>query len=249
MTAWAPRRFWTEVAVVPETGGFGLRLDARALRTPLRAALVVPTAAFAEAVAAEWRAVGEVVDPRLMPATRLANVVIDKVAQERAEVAAMLAGYGESDLLSYRAEGPRALVERQDAAWDPVMAWAAEALGARLATARGLMPVAQDAAALARLRARVDAIEPFRLAAFHDLVALTGSLLLALAVTEGWLAPEEAWSLSRLDEDFQAEEWGADEEAEAAAEARRGAFLDAGRFWRLLGPEAGGVPGGVSSDA
>ena len=235
MTGWAPKRFWSDVAVAPAEGGFSVALDGRPVRTPLKAPLVVPTAPFAEEVAGEWRAQGETLDPRSMPATRLANVVLDRVADGRAEVAAMLAGYGASDLLSYRAEGPSALVERQAAAWNPVVAWAAEALGAPLATSAGVMPVAQDPKALAALAARVDAIEPFHLAAFHDLVALSGSLLLAFAVTEGWLAPEEAWSLSRLDEDFQAEEWGQDEEAAEAAAERRGAFLEAARFWRLLG--------------
>lgn len=235
MTGWASKRFWTEVSVAPEGGAWAVRLDDRPVRTPLKAPLVVPTEPFAEEVAGEWRAQGAEIDPRAMPATRLANAALDKVAAQRAEVAAMLAGYGASDLLSHRAEAPERLVERQRAAWDPVMAWAAEALGAPLAHGQGVMPVAQDPASLDRLRARVDAIPPFRLAAFHDLVALSGSLVLALAVTEGWLAPEEAWSLSRLDEDFQAEEWGVDEEAAEAAAARRRAFLDAARFWRLLG--------------
>lgn len=233
--AWAPRRFWTAVSVEPEGDGFGVRLDDRPLRTPARAPLAVPTRAFAEAVAAEWATQGEAVDPRAMPATRLANVVIDRVAERRAEVAAMLAGYAESDLLSHRAEGPAALVARQATAWDPVLAWGADALGARLRAGAGVMPVAQDPEALARLHARVAAVEPFRLAALHDLVTLSGSLLLGLAVAEGWLAPEEAWSLSRLDEEYQAEEWGRDEEAEAAAAARRDAFLRAAAFWHLLG--------------
>jgi chaperone required for assembly of F1-ATPase len=235
MTGWTPKRFWTEVDVRPEGQGFAVRLDGRLARTPLKAPLVVPTEAFANEVAAEWRAQADTLDPRAMPATRLANAALDKVAAQRAEVAEMLAGYGASDLLSHRAEGPERLVERQRAAWDPVLAWATEALEAPLGTGAGIMPVAQDAAVLDRLRARVEAMEPFHLAAFHDLVALSGSLILALAVTEGWLAPEEAWSLSRLDEDYQAEEWGEDEEAAAAAAARRAAFLDAARFWRLLG--------------
>lgn len=234
MTGWTPKRFWTEVDVRPEAHGFAVLLDGRPVRTPLKAPLVVPTQAFAREVAAEWRAQGEVLDPRTMPATRLANAALDKVTAQRAEVAAMLAAYGASDLLSHRAEGPERLVERQRAAWDPVLAWAAEALDAPLATGPGIMPMAQDAAVLDRLRARVEAMEPFRLAAFHDLVALSGSLVLALATTEGWLTPEEAWSLSRLDEDYQAEEWGEDEEAAEAAAARRTGFLDAARFWRLL---------------
>ena len=113
--------------------------------------------------------------------------------------------------------------------------WAAEALGAPLRSARASCRWRRTPPRSAAVQARVEAIEPFRLAAFHDLVALSGSLVLALALTEGWLGPEEAWSLSRLDEDFQVEEWGEDEEAAEAAALRRAAFLDAARFWRLLG--------------
>lgn len=234
MTAWAARRSWAEATVAPEGGGWGVRLDDRPLRTPLRALLVVPTHGFAEEVAAEWAAQQGQVDPRSMPATRLANAAIDKVAGARAEVAAGVAAFGASDLLCYRAPHPPRLVERQEAAWDPLLAWAARDLGASLAPTRGVMPVAQDPDALGRLAARVEALDPFRLAAFHDLVALSGSLVLALAVLDGRLGPEEAWALSRIDEAYQAEEWGEDEEAAEAAEARRAAFGDAARFLRLL---------------
>jgi chaperone required for assembly of F1-ATPase len=236
---WAPRRFWAEATIAPEGEGWGVRLDARALRTPAKAPLVVPTRAFAEVVAAEWAAQGETVDARVMPATRLANAVIDKVAAQRAEVAALVAGYGASDLLCYRAPHPPALAARQAAGWDPLLAWAEDALGARLAVQTGVMPVLQDPAALARLARRVEGLEPFSLAAFHDLVSLSGSLVLALAVLDGWLAPEEAWSLSRLDEDFQIEEWGEDAEAAEAAARRRAAFLEGARFLRLLSDQGG----------
>lgn len=234
MTEWARRRFWREVAVAPEGDGFALRLDGRPVRTPGGALLAAPTRAFAEAMAEEWRAQGETVDPAAMPATRLANTAIDRLPGARGAVAEMLSAYAGSDLLCHRAEAPARLVERQRVAWDPVLAWAAEALGASLAAGEGVMPVRQDPGALARLHARVLAMPPFRLAAFHDLVTLTGSLVLAFAAVEGWLAPEEVWSLSRLDEDFQAEDWGVDEEAAEAAAACRDAFLDAARFWRLL---------------
>jgi len=223
------------VAVVAEGDGFAVALDGRPIRTPGKAPLRLPTRAFAEAVAAEWAAQGELIDPRMMPATRLANAAIDKVARQADAVAAHVAAYGASDLLCYRAEGPAELVAREAAEWDPLLAWAAEALGARLAVTRGVMPIAQDPVALARLEALVADLDPFALAAFHDLAALSGSLVLALAVIRGRLDLDEAWRLSRLDEDFQAEEWGADEEAAEAALRRRAAFLDAARLWRLLG--------------
>ncbi|WP_210529069.1 ATP12 family chaperone protein [Rubellimicrobium arenae] len=236
MSGWAPKRFWTEVAVVPEGESFAVTLDGRPVRTPAKARLLVPTRAFAEEVAREWAAQEGAVDPASMPATRLANAAIDKVAAQRAEVVDMLAAYGASDLLCYRAERPEALVEKQRTGWDPLLAWSAEALGADLCTGSGVMPVAQAEGDLARLREHVDDMDDFALAAFHDLVALSGSLVLALAVVQGRLSADEAWRLSRLDEDYQIEEWGEDEEAAEAAARRRAAFLDAARFHAQLTP-------------
>lgn len=236
MSGWVPKRFWTDATVVPEGEGFAVALDGRPVRTPLKARLTVPTRVFAEEVAREWQAQAEVIDPSIMPATRLANAAIDKVAAQREEVVEMLVSYGGSDLLCYRAEGPAALVERQVERWDPLLAWAQQALGAGLRIATGVMPVEQTEADLQRLRAPVEVMDPFELAAFHDLVVLSGSLVLALAVTEGRLSAEEAWSLSRLDEEYQIEEWGEDEEAAEAAARRRTAFLDAARFHAMLTP-------------
>jgi chaperone required for assembly of F1-ATPase len=236
MSGWTPKRFWTEAAVVPEGDGYAVTLDGRPVRTPLKARLIVPTRGFAEQVAAEWQAQGEVVDPNTMPATRLANAAIDKLGAQRDEVVEMLASYGGSDLLCYRAEAPEALIERQALGWDPVLDWAGQALGARLRTGRGVMPVLQAKADLRSLSAPLQAMDPFELSAVHDLVVLSGSLVLALAVTEGRLSAEEAWRLSRIDEDYQIEEWGEDEEAAEAAARRRTAFLDAARFHALLMP-------------
>lgn len=230
---WAPRRFWKHAAVQPQGGGFAILLDGRPLRTPGRALLLVPTEAFAEAVAAEWNAQGEVLDPRSMPATRLANTAIDRVTHHHDAVVETVAAYGGTDLLCYRAERP-SLAARQREGWDPVLAWAARRFGAELRLVEGVMPVSQPAASLGRLRARVAAMDPFALSAFHDLVTLTGSLILALAVAEGHLAPEEGWRLSRLDEEFQAEEWGRVEEAIEMAGLRERAYLDAARLWTLL---------------
>lgn len=236
MSGWAPKRFWSDVAVVPEGEDYAVTLDGRPVRTPLKARLAVPTRAFAEEVAREWEAQAEVLDPNTMPATRLANAAIDKVAASRDEVVAMLASYGASDLLCYRAEGPEKLIAREREGWDPLLAWSAEALGADLAVGSGIMPVEQAPGDLQRLREPLEAMDAFELAAFHDLVALSGSLVLALAVAMGRLSAEEAWRLSRLDEDFQIEEWGEDEEAAQAAARRRAAFLDAARFHAQLTP-------------
>lgn len=235
MTAWKPKRFWKIATVTAVEGGWTVQLDGRPVKTPAKTLLVVPTEALAQAIAAEWDAqVGEV-RPETMPFTRTANSAIDKVAVQYDEVAAMLSAYGGADLLCYRATGPQPLIQRQAAAWDPMLVWAAEALDLRLTATAGVMHVAQDAQALARADALVAALGPFRLAAFHDLVALTGSLVLALAVIHGRLEPEAAWTLSRIDEDWQIEEWGEDEEAAELAAVKRADFLQAARFFGLCG--------------
>ena len=147
----------------------------------------------------------------------------------------MLADYGGNDLLCYRAAEPPALVARQAAAWDPLLDWADVTFDAPLVVTTGVMPAGQPAASLARLAAEVAALDPFRLAAFHDLVVLSGSLVLALAVIGGRIGPQEAWAASRIDEIWQAELWGEDAEASAAAARRRAAFLQAHRFFGLCG--------------
>ncbi|KMK68231.1 ATP12 family chaperone protein [Puniceibacterium sp. IMCC21224] len=233
MTDWAPKRFWTSADVVEEEGGFGVALDGRRVRTPAKAGLIVPTRALAQAVAAEWDAQAEKVDPMSMPMTQAANSAIDKLGLQRIEVADMLADYGDADLLCYRADSPDALVDRQAMIWTPYLDWAAEVLGARLHERTGLMHVPQDAGALTQLRRQVHQLSDFELAAFHDLVALSGSLILAFAAIHDMQPPEDLWQVSRLDETWQEEQWGADDEAQQTAERKRTAFLRAYRFYRL----------------
>lgn len=235
MSGWTAKRFWTTATAQPVAGGFGVNLDARPVRTPAKAPLVVPTLALAEVIAAEWDAQQGTVRPETMPATRTANSAIDKVTTQRAEVVDILAAYGGTDLLCYRAPGPEGLVARQGAGWDPLLDWSAAWLGAPLKAVAGVMHIAQPEDSLARLRARIDALTPFQLAAFHDLVAISGSLVLAFAVTEGRLEAEAAWALSRIDEEWQIELWGEDDEATALAAARHQAFLEAARFYALCG--------------
>lgn len=232
MTGWTAKRFWTTATAAPAEGGFAVRLDGRPVRTPAKAAFVLPTLAMADAAAAEWDAQTGVVKPETMPVTRSANAAIDKVGPQFAEVVELLAAYGETDLLCHRAEEPPALVARQ-AAWDGPLDWAAGRFGARLAVTSGVLPVAQPEAALAALRGRLAEMTPFELTAAHDLIALTGSLVLGLAVAEGHLSADTAWALSRIDEDWQAEVWGADEEAAEAAALRHAALRHAGRFLEL----------------
>ncbi|CAM4248276.1 ATP12 family chaperone protein [Palleronia rufa] len=233
MSDWAPKRFWTAARTEPAPGGHRVLLDARPIRTPAGAPLVVPTPELAAGIAREWDAQVEFVRPATMPMTRTANSAIDKVAPEHAAVVAILAEYGGTDLLSYRAERPQDLVALQSERWDPLLDWAEDRFGARLSVTQGVMPVAQDPEALDRLVAPVRAMSPFRLAAFHDLVALSGSLILGHAAAEGIRPPEDIWALSRLDEDWQAALWGHDEEAMRAAAVKRIAFGDAQKFFAL----------------
>jgi chaperone required for assembly of F1-ATPase len=232
VTGWTAKRFWTTASAEPAEGGWTVRLDGRSVRTPAKAAFLLPTAGMAQAAAAEWDAQQGVVRPETMPVTRSANAAIDKVGPQFDEVVALLAAYGGTDLLCYRAEGPAGLVARQ-AAWDGLLDWAAARFGARLAVTTGVVPVAQDAAALDALQARLAAMTAFELTAAHDLVALTGSLVLGLAIAEGWLDIDMAWALSRIDEDWQAEVWGRDDEAADMADMRHAALRHAGRFLGL----------------
>lgn len=233
MSGWAPRRFWQEVRVEQAEGGFSLRLDARQALSPARAPLVMPSAELAEAVAEEWRLQEQVIAPETMPLTRAVNSAIDKVRPLRAEVEAEVARFGASDLLCYRATSPAGLVARQEAAWDPLLRWSAEVLGAPLVATTGIVFVDQPAPSLRALAARVGLLDDFVLTGLSDLVALSGSLVIGLAVLDGERSAEALWPLSRIDEDWQAEQWGLDAEAEEVAEKKRAAFLRAARFAEL----------------
>ena len=233
MSEWKARKFWKAAAVEPAEGGFRVTLDGKPVMTPGKHPLILPTKALAEAIAAEWDAQQDVIDPLSMPMTRAANSAIEKVSPPFDAVADMLGAYGGTDLLSYRAAEPDRLHDRQKDAWDPLLDWVADAHDARLDVTRGLMPIAQDDQALARLRARLGALDPFQLTAVHDLVTLPGSLILGLAVIRGRLGADEAHALSRIDEEFQAQRWGRDEDADAAAAARLAAMRDSERFWLL----------------
>jgi len=228
------KRFWREVTVAAEGAGFAIYLDGRPLRTPAKAPCLLPSRALAEAVAAEWAAQEGEVKPAEMPLTRAANSAIDRVTAEFDAVAGTVAAYGETDLICYRAPHPKGLARRQAEHWDPLVAWASEALGARLVLAEGVMHVAQPPASLARLAGAVRDHSPWELTALHDLVTLTGSLVIGLAVSRGRLAPGPAWVLGRVDEDWNTEEWGEDAEAAAAAARRKADFLDAARMLELL---------------
>jgi chaperone required for assembly of F1-ATPase len=233
MSEWKAKRFWKQASAEAVDGGFGIFLDGRPVKTPAKAALVVPTLALAQAIAAEWDAQEDQIDPNVMPLTRAANAAIDKVTIQFSEVADMLAEYGGTDLLCYRADGPAELIERQAAAWDPLLDWAGEALNARLIPVEGVMFAAQPHAALPELHRQVHELDVFALTAFHDFVGITGSLILGFAMLHQKCDAEQAWTLSRIDETWQIEQWGADEEAEELATTKSAALADAQRFYQL----------------
>lgn len=234
MTGWAARRFWAEARAVPDEHGWTVHLDTRQLRTPAKRPFVVPTARLAEAVAAEWAAQGKTVQPPTMPLTRMANTAIDRVAVHTAEVAVQLAAYADTDLTCYRAEGPAGLIARQAAAWNPLLDWCADRHGARLSPRSGILHIPQDPEALARLAGVVARLDPFALTGLHDLVALSGSLVIGLAAMGPAFPRDALWDASRIDERWQEEAWGIDEEAAVRTSARRADFLLAGAFVDLV---------------
>jgi chaperone required for assembly of F1-ATPase len=221
-----PKRVYETVTVTPAAGGesgpsgWTILLDGGGVRTPAKRALALPSPALAEAVAAEWSAQGANIDPRTMPVTRLVNTVIDGVVGREAEVRESIRAYAGHDLLCYRANEPDALADRQAAGWQPLIDWAQAELGIALRTTSGMMPIEQDAQALARVGEAIDRHDAFALAALHEITTLTGSLVLALACARRRLSPVEAWALAHIDEDFQAEQWGRDAEAEERRAAR-----------------------------
>ncbi len=227
------KRFWKDVAVGPDRV---VALDGRPVRTPGRVPLALPTEALAAAVADEWRAVSESVDPRAMKLTGLANAAIDRIAPDTATFAAGLARYGESDLLCYRAAAPEPLVERQAAAWDPPLEWARGRYDVRFAVATGVMHVAQPPLTIRRLGEAVAARDAWTLAALSPVVTITGSLVLALALVERAMSTDAVWSASTVDEDWQAELWGVDPLAVEARAARRAEFDAGARFLDAVRP-------------
>jgi chaperone required for assembly of F1-ATPase len=228
------KRFWTDSNVVQREGGWAVELDGKPLRTPKRRPLVVPTEALAEAIAEEWRAAGETFDPRQLSLTGLANAAIDGVEPDPEAFAPILVRYGESDLLCYRAESPRKLRERQETGWDPLLGWARRRFDVDFATTSGIVHLAQPAATVARLSHALAMLDAFRLGGLSPLVTIGGSLVTALAILEGAVTADDAWNALTIDEQWQAEQWGIDAEAEQALEARRRDFFAATRFLELL---------------
>lgn len=226
--------FYQEVSVEPVEGGFGLALDGRAVKTPGKDALILPTEALAVAVAQEWRVQEDQIRPLTMPLTRLSNSAIGKIPEIREATVAALSGYAQTDLLCFRADGPQKLTERQSDIWDPQILWLKQTHGLVLYPTQGVVAVDQPGETLAAFTRWLDGQGPFALMALHDTIGLLGSIVLARAVSEAAITPQAAWDASVLDEMWNVELWGEDEEAAELRSAKRAEFLAADRFFRLL---------------
>ncbi len=228
------KRFYKSVSVAPTDGGYQIHLDGRPVRTPSKALLVVPSKALAEAIAQEWDAQVETIEPAAMPLTRHANTVLDRVTPQREMVTDEISRYGGNDLVCYRAEWPTDLAERQAATWDPLIDWTRRRYDANLQTAQGIMHRPQPDEALTRLSQAVNALDDWQLAPLHTITTITGSLVIALALLDGEITPEAAFEAGQLDELYQIEKWGEDSLAQKARETRRVDLLSAANFLELL---------------
>jgi len=228
------KRFYETASARPDEEGFVIELDGRPVKTPARATLTVPTGSLGEVIAEEWNAQETHIVRENMLVTKLANTALDRVAPRKDEVVAEIAIFGESDLLCYRAESPESLVTRQAEEWDPMLEWLEHQYQARLELASGVIFREQPSADLARLRDAVASRSEFELAGLHQAVSLSGSLVLGLALIDGQIAADRAYELAHLDETWQAERWGWDEEAQARLEERRKMLNATAKYLELL---------------
>ena len=228
------KRFWKEVVLAPQDGGWGIALDARPMRTPKRAALVVESATLANAIAAEWRDQGETIDPAAMPMTGLANAAIDLTTPDPAAFIEPVAAYAATDLFCYRDDRDALLQAEQVAAWNPLLGWAEQRFGIEFILTQGILPIDQPPATVAALRAAALAVDPWRMAPLTPLVTIGGSLVAGLALIEGAFDAEALWEAVSLDELYQERRWGADSEAQKARAAHKRDWDNAARFLGLL---------------
>jgi chaperone required for assembly of F1-ATPase len=229
------KRFYKNAGVTDAPGGFAVTLDEKPIRTPSGRQVIAPVREIADAIAAEWNAQQEIIDPLTMPLTRFANSVVEAVVDRIEAVTDDVAKYLGSDLLFYRAGHPEALVAREAALWDPVVFWAAEALGAHFILAEGIVHVRQPDSAISAARAALPA-DPWSISALHVVTTLTGSALLALALIGGVLDRDQVWAAAHVDEDWNIEKWGVDEEVAARRAARLVDFQAAADILKSLNP-------------
>jgi chaperone required for assembly of F1-ATPase len=226
-----PRKFYRVVEVSENNG---ILLDGKAVKTPLKSALVMPNRALAQAVAAEWTAQDKVIDPETMPLTKLANTALDRATAERQHVLDEIVQYADSDLVCYWADRPPDLVALQRQHWQPALDWAATALAAPFTAIAGVVHQAQSAAVLSAVRTRVENFDPWELTGLYLLTTLTGSVLVSLMMQVGALTPDAAWACVHLEEDYQIAQWGEDAEAMARRASRKREFEALVRYFNLL---------------
>lgn len=229
-----PRRFYRAAAIVGRDAGFGVDLDARALRTPGGALFVAPTEALAQLCADEWNAQGENIMPASMPVSQMAFATLDWTAKQREKLADYIASFGATDLCCHRAESPAELVERQARTWDPIVDWAAETLGARLLVVTGIVAAPEQQHAIAKLRAEALALDDHRLTALAQATGLAGSALIGFGVVKCWLTPDRAFRAAALDHLWSLEKWGEDEEARARVDRQHHELSQITRYLEAL---------------
>jgi chaperone required for assembly of F1-ATPase len=229
------KRIWTTATARPAGRSFFIMLDDRLLKKPGGAPLTVPVQALAEAIAEEWRQAGldrQEISPEDLPLTRLATTAQDRVQHARADIIGQLAAYGLHDLLCYRAETP-ALAAQEHELWQPWLDWAAAHYGIRLATGTGITPIPQPPDTTQNFSRALENLEIFQLAALGVAVPAMGSLVLGLALAAGALDADTAFRLATLDEAFQAQQWGIDEDAEQRRQTIRAELALCRRFMDL----------------
>ncbi len=233
MSEWKPKRFWKKVDVVSSEKNFCIKLDEKILKTPAKKEMLLPTKALAKKIAAEWDRQVDEIDPNAMPFTKSANAALDKVAQQFDEVSSLVGNYGDTDLLYYRADSPAELKMRQQSSWDPMIDWAEKNFEVKINCGTGILYIPQDRELVYKLSKEISELSSFQLTALYDIVSITGSLILGLATINGRLSAEDAFKLSRIDELWQIEQWGVDEEAQAVSDLKYDAVLHAQEFFIL----------------
>jgi len=229
------KRFYKDVSVAEQPGGFGVALDGKLIKTPGRTPILVPQLPLAEAIAGEWRAQETEIRPHTMPMMQLAATVIDHFPVHRSGVEATILRFAETDTVCYRAEPgqPAELIALEKALWDPLLDWVNDSLGATLLTTTGILPIAQPAETLAIFARAVSAMDDWRLGAFQSAVASSGSFVIGLALVEGRIDADQAFAAAEVDAGFEIDRWG--EDAEAAHRRAVTAFdLTAARRFRDL---------------
>ncbi len=240
MTAQTPRRFYRQVDIRAASDGWEVTLDGKALRSPAKAPLILPSEALARAIQVEWDAQTDRIQPQSMPMMQLASTAIDRVLPHRGRIVQDIAAYAGSDLICYRAEGPVGLVQRQEEQWQSLLDWANGRFDVALQSTVGIMAIEQSSQSLATFQRVVDRLDPWRLTALASITTIAGSLVIALAVLDGRLSVEAAVAAAHLDELFQAERWGADAEALARRDGQAREIAEAARFLTLLPPDQAG---------